>query len=246
LISQRVEDYQQAQQVAETSKASEQIRSEIIQNVRLQLKSPLSEIDQQVNQYLRNSDNLNSTQNDAVSIIVENIERYQQIMDALETLENATPSQNIASVDVVDLTRQAVDRFQVEAEQNSVKIQSDLPAQPILVRVDYSQISQVFDALLSNAVRYSNEGTVTVRVAVDKNKRPHVSIQDSGPGIPKEYQEQIFHPFNRGASSNDGHDGLGIGLSLAREIIKAHHGKIWVESPSKNSSIFHFTLRASK
>jgi signal transduction histidine kinase len=71
----------------------------------------------------------------------------------------------------------------------------------------------------------------------------HVSVKDSGPGISLEHQEKIFQPFYQvNITPTYPHDGLGIGLFLAKDIVKSHGGDMWVKSDQGNGSVFHFTL----
>jgi signal transduction histidine kinase len=114
------------------------------------------------------------------------------------------------------------------------------------VRVDPDQIAQVLDALLSNAVRFSAGGKVSVQAGTGKNGMVHVMVRDTGPGIPLEHQSQIFQPFYQvDTTAMYPHDGLGIGLSLAKDIVKLHGGEIWVKSEPGSGAVFHFTLPAA-
>ena len=118
--------------------------------------------------------------------------------------------------------------------------------EPIWARVDPVHLVQVFDVLLSNAVRYSAGGSVTIQINVGRNGMVHVMVHDSGPGIDLEHQAKIFQPFYQISSTSVyPHDGLGIGLSLAKDIVKSHGGEMWVKSDSGNGSAFHFTLPPS-
>ena len=117
-----------------------------------------------------------------------------------------------------------------------------------MVSVDLEQMMRVFDALLSNAIRYSDGKEVIVMIRQDQNGKPHDAVQDSGPGIAEEHQKLIFHPFYKIEPSlnGDDHRRLGIGLALAKEIIKAHGGEIWVKSRFGYGSTFQFTLPSPK
>jgi signal transduction histidine kinase len=85
-----------------------------------------------------------------------------------------------------------------------------------------------------------------LRIRKDNAGKPQVSVQDTGPGIPVEHQQNIFNPFFKLEPSNSENlDNLGIGLALGKEILKAHGGEIWVESRLGEGSIFHFVLKAA-
>jgi two-component system sensor histidine kinase VicK len=96
--------------------------------------------------------------------------------------------------------------------------------------------------LLSNASKYSPENTT-----ISFNVSMHhscllVEVQDQGIGIPAENQEDIFTPYHRVRQDRQTYQGIGLGLAVARQIIEAHDGKIWVESERGKGSIFKFIL----
>ena len=112
---------------------------------------------------------------------------------------------------------------------------------------EIKRLAQVFDALLSNAVRYSSGGRVIIQAGVGRSGMVHVMVQDSGPGIELEHQAKIFQPFYQiNTTSAYSHDGLGIGLALAKDIVRSHGGAMWVKSDPGNGSVFHFTLRPAQ
>ena len=123
------------------------------------------------------------------------------------------------------------------------KASSECQEEPLLGRVDADQIAQVFDALLSNAIRYSAGGKVIIRVGQGQNKMIHIMIEDSGPGIDIKHQSKIFQPFYQvNTTAMYSHNGLGIGLSIAKDIVKSHGGEMWVKSEPGKNAVFHFTL----
>jgi len=116
------------------------------------------------------------------------------------------------------------------------------------VEGDRNRLSQVFYNLLANAIKYTPEcGHIDINI---RRNDGHVttSISDSGKGIPKEYLERIFEPFFIGEGGSlaveDGRQGLG--LTIAKRMIDAHHGRIWVESEPGRGSTFYFSLPCSK
>jgi two-component system sensor histidine kinase VicK len=102
----------------------------------------------------------------------------------------------------------------------------------------------VFDALLSNAIKFSPKGgKVIVTLEADQEKHVQVSVKDEGPGISKKNLKRVFDHFYKVAGQpNDGGGGLGVGLTLVKEIVNAHGGEVWVESKLEVGSTFHFTL----
>ena len=112
---------------------------------------------------------------------------------------------------------------------------------------DPDRLIQVITNLLSNAIKYSHNGGDILIKSSREGEAVHVSIQDHGTGIAPEFIESIFTPYHRVNSSSTRYiQGTGLGLSLVREIVLLHEGKVWVESTLGHGSTFHFSLPLSR
>jgi signal transduction histidine kinase len=128
------------------------------------------------------------------------------------------------------------------AKQKKLKLETELPRALPKIYGSAPRLQQVITNLVSNAINYTPEGSVTVRVKEKKNE-VQVEIMDTGIGIPAEDLPRLFEDFFR--ASNVESKGTGLGLSIARRIVEAHGGRIWVESPCPETgkgSKFTFTL----
>jgi len=128
------------------------------------------------------------------------------------------------------------------AQQKSLTLKVELPERPLKINGAGRRLQQVLTNLVSNAINYTNEGTVLVRVS-DNDNEVRVEVIDSGIGILPEDLPRLFNDFFRG--SNVGIKGTGLGLSISKRIVEAHGGRIWAESPdpeSNKGSRFTFTL----
>ena len=107
---------------------------------------------------------------------------------------------------------------------------------------DPHRLTQVFDNLLTNALKFTTQGGITIN-ASDRGDFVMVSVQDTGSGIPKEELERIFEKFYQvkvaGAWPSKG---TGLGLAIVRSIIESHRGKVWVESEPGKGADFRFML----
>ncbi len=112
-----------------------------------------------------------------------------------------------------------------------------------IVHVDPSQITQVFQNLLTNAIKYRSDQPLKIEIGVEKGNGEWIfSIKDNGIGIAPQYFERIFVMFQRLHSNREKYPGTGIGLAICKRIIETHGGKIWVVSEPGSGSTFYFTL----
>ncbi len=110
------------------------------------------------------------------------------------------------------------------------------------VHGDAVRLQQVFDNLLSNALKYSPPGSPVTVTVEERDRWVEVAVTDQGSGISPEEQTRVFEPFTRSGAASAGDRGLGLGLSICREIVAAHGGRIWVESCQGQGSVFRFSL----
>jgi light-regulated signal transduction histidine kinase (bacteriophytochrome) len=123
-------------------------------------------------------------------------------------------------------------------ESNALIIHDPLPT----VLADESQMGQVFQNLISNAIKFHGDKTPIIHISAHKDGNEWIfSVSDNSIGIEPEYQKQIFEVFKRLHTRSE-YPGSGIGLSVSHKIIKHHDGNIWVESIPGEGSTFYFTL----
>ena len=146
-------------------------------------------------------------------------------------------------IDINKLIEQISDRFELtHPEKNFIKY---IPKTPIFVEGDQDKLTQVFDNIMNNAIKYSPNGkNITVRVRQNYNhNRVSISIKDEGVGIPLLHIDKIFKRFYRVDKSRQRTmGGTGLGLALAKNIVEAHRGRIWAQSREGYGSIIFVTL----
>lgn len=155
----------------------------------------------------------------------------------------------IVLTDLARFAETSVDKVRLLAEGKRIQILTDAPGGRLWVPADGPRIEQVLDNLLSNALKFSPEGrTVNLRMVPDvKGGVVHVSVSDTGPGIPSEDLPHIFERFYQGhMQARTTVVGSGLGLALAKKIVEAHGGRIWVESELGKGTTVHFTLPAKQ
>ncbi len=176
------------------------------------------------------------------------IRRSAELMQRLihELLEVRRMEEGHLSLERVEqslspLVEEALELIDPLARVKSVTLRSELTATELPpVPVDADQMLQVLSNLVGNAVKHTpTEGSVTIRGTCFSDEI-RVSIADTGEGIAREDQDQVFERFWR--AERTGGKGLGLGLAIAKGIVRAHGGRIWVESEVGQGSTFHFTL----
>ncbi|MGK4007947.1 PAS domain-containing protein [Sorangium sp. So ce1036] len=144
-------------------------------------------------------------------------------------------------VDLAALVEAVVERTAGETEGHEVHV--ELTGEIPIVQADAGRVEQVLSNLLSNAAKYGDPGTPIQVTLARRGGEVQVSIQNTGRGIPPEDLPLLFERFFRGrAMRNERVVGLGLGLYIAKGLIEAHRGRIWVESPRGGRTTFHFTL----
>ncbi|MGB9200621.1 sensor histidine kinase, partial [Methanobacterium sp.] len=110
------------------------------------------------------------------------------------------------------------------------------------VVADSSQMLQVFQNLITNAIKFHGHSHPKIHISAQNNKNDWtISVADNGIGINSEHQKQIFDVFKR-LHTRDTYPGSGIGLSICQKIIERYGGRIWVESQPGQGSTFYFTI----
>jgi signal transduction histidine kinase len=179
----------------------------------------------------------NTEYSDSLNIIVRNAIRLQRLTEDVldvQKIDSQTLNLNKARFNLNDLISNLVQDYKNQLKKEakrSVRLQVELPiANPIFIEADENRLTQVISNLLDNAVKFTKEGTISVRLEyVQKNNEVIVSIEDSGMGIDPEIFPRLFSKF---AAKSD--TGTGLGLFISKSIIEAHGGKIWAQNNNNN------------
>ncbi|WP_049926298.1 PAS domain S-box protein [Halopiger goleimassiliensis] len=179
-----------------------------------------------------------------LAFAVDGAERMREMIDGLlEYSRVETRGDPFEPTDLNDVAEDVLADLQFRIEESDAAITvEDLPE----VAGDASQLRQVFQNLLSNAITYS--GDDPPRVRVDARRRGdewEISVEDEGIGIDPEDQERVFSIFDR-LHSREEYEGTGIGLALCERIVERHGGDIWVDSEPGEGATFTFTLPVSR
>ena len=228
----------------------EQVKSDFVAAVSHELRTPLTSIYGFAETLLR--EDVLFTEDERrtfLSYIASESERLTGIVDELlnvARLDAGDLQVEPEPVDVASVVSEVVATAAEAGQLNGHRFEVDLPEEPLAAEADPEKLRQVFNILVENALRYSpNGGTVTVGVRRGDGT-VEVRVVDQGVGIPPAEQERIFRKFYRAeATARDGAGGTGLGLFIARELVNAMGGRIWVESAEGEGSKFAFELPAA-
>lgn len=188
----------------------------------------------------RYAQRLDADADEFIHFIVDGANRMQQLtLDLLAYSRVETGGEDFRAADCEVVFAGAVENLRAAVDESNATILHDaLPT----VHADPTQLAQLFQNLIGNALKFRNAEPPHVHVFADRGPSEWTfRIQDNGIGIERQHQERIFRMFQR-LHPREKFPGTGIGLSLCQRIVERHGGKIWVESEPGRGSTFCFTL----
>lgn len=145
-------------------------------------------------------------------------------------------------LDIQSISAGVIDMFKAHIENKDIRMETEIPFDFPLITADKNRLIQILYNLLHNAVKFTDEGTIIV-TARKQDDMVHIQVEDTGRGISEEALRKIFNPYEQGDSSITAVDGgLGLGLSICKQLIEMHGGTLKVSSVLGEGSIFTFTL----
>lgn len=161
----------------------------------------------------------------------------------VSAIESGKLELELTKADLISVIRNNVELNNVIAQKKNIQIHLNAQDQISEILIDIGKIEQVLNNLISNAVKYSFPDT-TVQVNIYQNdSEVIVSVTDQGQGIPESELEKLFKPFEKtSVQSTAGEKSTGLGLSIVKNLVLGHKGRIWVESKVGEGSTFYFSL----
>ncbi len=160
----------------------------------------------------------------------------------ISRLEAGQIQMQLRPISIQDLILRVGANFEPQLKAQNLTFKLDIPEKLPMVLGDPHRLTQVFDNLMTNALKFTSKGGITITVA-DKGDFVMVSIKDTGIGLPKTEQERIFDKFYQVKTGSAWPaKGTGLGLAIVKSIVESHRGKVWVESDSEKGADFRFLI----
>ena len=227
----------------------ESMRRQLIGDVTHELRTPLTSIKGYMEGLV---DGVLPSTPETFNQIHREADRLSRLVDDLQELsrvEAKAYALDLRSVAVSDLVQTTVKRLSPQAMGKRIALRSSLPADLPPLLADEDRITQVLVNLVANAIQYTPEGGGVTISAVRAGDEIHVTVKDTGIGIPPEHIANLFTRFYRvdKSRSRNAGGGSGIGLTVAKHLVEAHGGRIWAESAGEGQgSTFTFSLKIAK
>jgi two-component system, NtrC family, sensor histidine kinase KinB len=227
----------------------DRMKSEFIATVSHELRTPLTSLSMGIDILSQGVVGaVNQRQRELLVAAKDDSERLRKLVKGLLDLSKLESGKYEMKKELVDFRRlvaEAVRPLRLPFEEKQIQLEFDVPERLPALFADPHQLIWVVTNLLSNALRFTDPGGSVQLTAKEEEDRLLVTVSDTGHGIPREHQEIVFDKFVQVKSPTDTTPGsVGLGLAIAREVVEAHGGRIWLESTVGVGSTFFFTLPA--
>ncbi len=220
-------------------------KSELLQNVSHELRSPLTFIKGYVELMREKAMGpLTPEQEEALEVVSEKTDVMTRLVEDMITMQKLEKEKlRLEPVSLEEIARISVRSASLMAQNAGIEFRLEIPPGLPPVKGDKNRLIQVFDNLINNAIKFSpNGGTVTIRLK-DVGEYIQAEVEDTGIGIPEDKLDKIFERFYQvDGSSRRQFGGMGLGLAIVKSIVEAHGGKVWARSQLGKGSTFYFVI----
>jgi signal transduction histidine kinase len=223
-----------------------EIKSKFVSTASHELRTPLAALKEGIRLVLQEkTGNLNDKQKELLSIVKRNVDRLTRLINDVldfQKLEAGKMKFDLRENDINEIARDVYDTMAPAVKSVGLdfllSLQNDLPK----VEFDGDKIAQVITNMVSNAMKFTEKGNITIATSKGENTI-QVSVTDTGCGIKKQDLPRVFYEFEQlGQEGERKTGGAGLGLTISKAIIEQHRGKIFGESEYNKGTTFHFVL----
>ncbi len=249
-ITERKQAEEELRKAKDAAEAANRTKSEFLNNISHEMRTPMNGIIG-MTELMLNTD-LTQEQTEYLEMAKDSGRTLMDVVDEILDFSSVERGDLVlvpALFDLGDCLRDTIATVNVRAVAKGLDLHSRVsPDVPTSLVGDSKRLRQILQDLLNNAIKFTKEGEIVLRV--DKEDEGvdgillHFSVSDSGIGIPPEKHKEIFRSFTQAdGSSTRAYGGVGLGLTIAAHLVELMGGRIWLESEIGKGSVFHFTAR---
>jgi signal transduction histidine kinase len=221
------------------------VKSQFLSTISHELRTPLTAIKEGIRLvHCKACGDINAEQEELLGIAQRNVDRLARLINDVldfQKLEANKMRFNMIENNINEVVEEARETVTCQATEKGLHIFTELALDLPEVRFDRDRITQVLTNLVNNAIKFTEQGSITITTAnIDGNIE--ISVQDTGPGIEEDDIGKLFHEFEQLDEKYRKTGGTGLGLAISKEIIQKHNGKIWAKSEFGNGACFSFRL----
>ncbi|WP_396596777.1 PAS domain-containing protein [Dokdonia sp. R86516] len=233
----------------EKAEESDRLKSAFLANLSHEMRTPMNGI-LGFSELLRKK-NISEEKRDSYLELIEKeghrlLSFISNIVD-ISKIESNTINIDYSHINVNTVINDLYSKYNIKLENTSIKLQVEKGLEEVdsFIETDENKLVQIISNLLENAIKFTKEGAIEFGYTL-KGKNLQFYVKDSGIGIDKEEQKDIFNRFTQGKREQTHNLGVGLGLSIVQGLVKLLHGEVWIDSETGRGSTFFFTIPYNK
>ena len=229
---------------AEREKLDElnRLKTEFVSSVSHELRTPMSSIQGLAEMLQAGKIKDKKKQDELISLVASESSRLSRFLHNIldfGKIEQQAKTYNFQKKEIQSVVKETAKLFQYRLESDGFLIRTNLPENPIILKIDQDAVRQALTNLIDNAIKYSSDKKEIMIQIIEREKNVEIQVKDKGIGIPPQEKEKIFEGFYRHAEGRRHNPkGVGLGLKIVKHIMEAHKGEIQVESQQNKGSTF--------
>lgn len=219
-------------------------KDHILKVIAHDLRNPISAINA-LSKLVKEDPTLDEEQNECLDLISSASIESLELIDAIMQIEGSQPVAIDKKLrDMNEIVSNCINQFRAQAASKEQTIVSRPSGTPQMALVDADKMQRVMKNLISNALKFSHKGSPVIVSVAGKEKSILIRVRDSGIGIPPAVQDKVFEPFTEARrKGTEDEKTFGLGLSICKQFVEAHGGKIWFKSREQEGTTFYVKLK---